>query len=269
MIAGIFHEGSGLGDQLFRYITVRTLAEEKGYDWGMIGLDNFKGDFLDIKDHPSKEFLTIEVEAPEEVKKWNEKDVRDAQGNDIRSYDPEINFVQDNTIIDGSFEDSKYWGHNLKSINEWLKVESLEFADNICIISHRGGEYKLYPDLYLPDSYWHRAVQQMREVNPNMEFQVQTDDPEEARRIFPGFNVIENQQISHSLHSNMAYNWRAIRYAPYLIVGNSAFSIIPSLLSPAKVILAPRYHAGYNVGFWKRPACYYPQFTYIHASDTQ
>lgn len=49
MIAGIFHQGSGLGDQLHRYVTVRTLAEEKGYDWGIINPQEFKGrSFMDI-----------------------------------------------------------------------------------------------------------------------------------------------------------------------------------------------------------------------------
>lgn len=263
MIAGIFHEGSGLGDQLFRYITVRTLAETKGYEWGMIGGENFKGKgFLEIA-YTSRGNQFGGVLPPDNVPTWMEKDVRDQNGNDIRSYDPEINFVQDDTIIDGSFEDYRYWGHNLHTIDSWLRVEPLELNPNTCVISHRGGEYKLYKDLYLPDSYWRYAVLKMWEINPSMTFVVQSDDTEEAKRIFPNFEIIENPPIGHSLHENMGLNWRYIRYAPYLIVGNSAFSIIPSLLSPAKIIYAPKYHAGYNVGIWKRPACYYDRYTYI------
>ena len=263
MISGSFHEGSGLGDQLFRYITVRTLAEEKGFIWNMMNKSAFKGDFfIDFwKD------LNIQESYIDNPAFWYEKDVRDAQGNDIRSYDPEINFVQNNTIIDGSFEDSKYWGHNLDNISKWLAVEPLNVPDDLCVISHRGGEYKIVPELYLPDGYWHYAVKKMREINPNMKFQVQTDDPAEAKRIFPDLEVVDNQQISHSKHSAMGYNWRAIRYAHYLIVGNSAFSIIPSFLSPAKVILAPRYHARHNTGIWARPACYYKRYVYISPTD--
>ena len=260
MIAGIFHEGSGLGDQLFRYITVRTLAEKKGCKWEMMNHRFFKGqDFLKIP--------YVDEMPPKEYKAWLEKDVRGGQGIDIRSYDPEINFVEDNTVIDGSFEDERYYIHNLKNIDSWLQVEPLQLPDDLCVISHRGGEYKLYPKLYLPDAYWHYCVDKMREINPQMKFQVQTDDPSEARRIFPDLEVIDNQQISHSKHSQMGYNWRAIRYANYLIVGNSAFSTIPSLLSPAKVILAPRYHAGHNVGIWQRPACYHRRYQYISPSD--
>lgn len=264
MVAGIFHSGSGIGDQLFRYITVRTLAEEKGYEWGMQQTNNFKGyEFFknfEISSGPTHFY-------PKDWIYWNEKDVRDAQGNDIRSFDPEIQFIQENTIIDGSFENPKYWAHNLKNIDKWLQVESLDLPDDLCIISHRGGEYKSVPELYLPDGYWHYAVQKMREINPNMRFQIQTDDPEEAKRIFPEFEVVDNQQISHSKHTAMGLNWRSIRYANYLIVGNSAFSIVPSLLSPAKVILAPRYHARHNIGIWARPSNYYDRYTYISPSE--
>lgn len=260
MIAGIFHEGSGLGDQLFRYITVRTLAEEKGWRFTIINPENFKGDAFLALDMGKRDHAGT-------ASHFYEKEVRDVDGTDIRSYDPEINFIENNTAVDGSFEDSKYWEHNLAHINKWLAVEPLKVPDDLCIISHRGGEYKLYPELYLPDAYWHYSISKMLEINPKMKFQIQTDDSPEARRIFPSFEVIDNQEISHSRHSNMSYNWRAIRYANYLIVGNSAFSIIPSLLSPAKVILAPRYHAGHNVGIWKRPACYYERYQYISPSD--
>ncbi len=259
MVAGIFYEGSGCGDQLFRYVTVRTLAEEKGFEFGMMNPKNFKGE----------SFINLDMGLPYDSSlfSFREKEVRDSNGTDIRSFDPEIMFIKDHTLIDGSFEDSKYWHHNLANINKWLAVEPLDIPDNLCVISHRGGEYKTVPELYLPDGYWHYAVKKMQEINPNMKFQVQTDDPVEAKRIFPDLEVVDNQQISHSKHSAMGYNWRAIRYANYLIVGNSAFSIIPSLLGPAKVILAPRYHARHNIGVWARPACYYRRYKYISPSD--
>ena len=43
MIAGIIHNGSGLGNQLHRYIMTRVLAMDKNLDWGFIGKENFKG----------------------------------------------------------------------------------------------------------------------------------------------------------------------------------------------------------------------------------
>jgi hypothetical protein len=268
MIAGIFREGSGLGDQLFRYITVRTLAEEKGFDFGMLHPESFKG-----KEFISLDFGNRVYENNTSVwAKFNEKDVRDAYGNDIRSYDPEINFVKDFTVVDGSFEDAKYWGHNLENINEWLAVESLAVPDDLCVIGFRGGEYYSDPNLGLPKEYFENAIAKMREINPRMRFEVHTDDPILAGRSFPDFNVIANSPVGHSKHTSMGFNWRSARFAKYAIIPNSAFFILPRLLKHYKdasaVTIAPRYWARHNTRIWARPACFYKPFTYIHASDT-
>lgn len=266
MIAGIFHEGSGLGDQLFRYITVRTLAEEKRCAWGMVEPQNFKGDFF-------LDFVILHgIQTTAHWNKWNEKEVRQHQdfpkeGIDIRSYDPEINFVEDDTIIDGSFEDSKYWHHNLEKINKWLAVEPLNIPDDTCVIGFRGGEYATQPDLFLPPEYYGKAMQQMPASVKR--YEVHTDDPELAKTFFKGsiFTIIENKVISHSKHSNMGFNWRSARYAKYAIIPNSAFFIIPRLLKhledPTAVTIAPRYWARHNIQVWARPACYYKEFTYV------
>lgn len=260
MIAGIFHDGSGLGDQLMRYITIRTLAQDKGFDYAMVG--EFKGDsFMKLK-------TSNGVLGDPYLPHWNEKNIRDAQGNDIRSYDPEINFVQDNTLIDGSFEDYRYWGHNLKSINEWLKVEPLEVPDWKIMVGFRGGEYYAVPELGLPPEYYKKTLA----LFPDKEYEIHTDDPKMAMEFFHsfkgGFSFVDNEQISHSKHTAMGLNWRTARYAKYAIIPNSAFFILPRLLKhfedPTAVTLAPRFWAGYNQKIWKRPATYYSPFTYVH-----
>lgn len=273
MIAGIFHEGSGLGDQLFRYITVRTLAEEKLFTkWGMLGRENFKGDFF--KGFFDGWLIDDFTRLIDGMSRWNEKDIRDIYGNDIRSYDPEINFVIDNTVTDGSFEDSKYWGHNLKNINEWLKVEPLEVPNNKVVIGFRGGEYAAVPELFLPKEYYLKGMSEIvNAFKGPMDYEVHTDDPALAKTFFDmnALHIIDNQQISHSKHTNMGFNWRSARCAKYAIIPNSAFFILPRLLKhfedPTAVTIAPRWWAGHNQKIWKRPACYYPQFTYIHHGD--
>jgi hypothetical protein len=259
MIAGIFHGGSGLGDQLFRYITVRTLAEDKGFDFAMVNPEDFKGDFFQC---PIPQFVRSADDPP----KFLERDVRES-GDDIRSFDPEINFVRDGTVIDGSFEDFKYWGHNLDNINKWLSVEPLDLPDDLCVVGFRGGEYSLFRDLFLPGEYYDMAIAEKRRINPNMRFQVHTDDTLTARKYFPDFEIVENQQVSHSKHTNMALNWRSMRFAKHAIIPNSAFFIIPRLLrhnDGESHTIAPRYWAGYNQKIWKRPACFYKPFSYIH-----
>ena len=152
MIAGIFHKGSGIGNQLFRYIATRVLALDKGYDFCMVAPENFKGkDFMNLDfGEPNKLLYHTEMPVGKAVAEidwplWEEK---------TNYYNPEFNFIEDNTIIDGEFQDERYFGHRLKEIDEWLKVEPLDVPDNLCIIGFRGGEFALYPDLFLPIKYW-------------------------------------------------------------------------------------------------------------------
>ena len=56
MIVGVFHQGSGLGNQLHRYVATRVRAADLGVDWGMLynpdgsgKVEGFKGSsFIDI-----------------------------------------------------------------------------------------------------------------------------------------------------------------------------------------------------------------------------
>lgn len=246
MISGIFHQGSGLGNQLFRYITTRTLAEDKGYKWGMYNSSFFKG----------KEFMQIDMGLfpdVEEMRVFQEKKVIE-NGVDIRGYDPEINFVQDETMIEGEFQDARYWEHRLDEIRKWLKVDYLPIADDVCIIGFRGGEYTLFPDLFLTQDYWNDCIGIMRQENPQMQFHVVTDDPITAKQFFPDF------PITHDI----GMDWRKIRHAKYAIIANSSFYILPRLLNEkGGMTLAPRYWARRNTKVWALPQNYYKQFTYI------
>lgn len=265
MISAFFHEGSGLGDQLFRYITLRTIAEEKGYTWGMLRPEIFKGkSFMDIDfgEIPKSDFLDT-------ASRFLEKETRDQQGIDIRSYDPEINFISDDTVIDGCFEDEKYWGHNLDAIDKWLKVESLIMPDDVCVIGFRGGEYALFPDLFLSRSYWNEAIQRMRKKGIS-KFEIHTNDEKTAesfaRTIFAPYNNGRfGNWIEYNIIHDIGLNWRSVRYAKNLIIPNSAFYIFPALLGTAEAVIAPRYWARRNTKTWARPACYYKdkRFLYI------
>ena len=250
MIAGIFHQGSGLGNQLHRYIASRVLARDKGFVHGMLRPELFKGaSFMEID--MGQPFSEFKGNATDPV--WNEKKVVE-NGVDIRSYDPEIHFVKDGTIIDGEFQDPRYFEHQIHNIRDWLKVKPMELPDDLCVIGFRGGEFTIFPDLFLPPEYWQKAIGMMKSINPNMRFEVHTDDPITAKAFFPDYHVIHNVEI----------NWRSVRYAKYLIIANSSFYIFPSLLNQnVDKIIAPRYWARHNTKTWALPQNYYKEFTYI------
>lgn len=252
MVAGIFHVGSGLGNQLFRYVATRVLAMDKGYKWGMINSHLFKGDSF-MKIDKGVNVAPLETGHPIMYQQFFEKKIEEA-GVDVRGYDPEINFVEDNMIIDGEFQDPRYFEHRLNEIREWLKVEPLDMSDDLCVIGFRGGEYTLFSDLFLTKEYWDNARKRIIQEYPGIRFEVHTDDPETARKFFPIYPIIHD----------IGLNWRSVRYARYLIIANSSFYILPSLLNQdVRKIIAPHYWARRNTKIWALPQNYYRQFTYI------
>lgn len=244
MIAGHFHKGSGIGNQLHRYVMTRVLALDKGFDFGMYG------------EHKMKDFMSLDIGKPVEgiMSHFFEKRIDNEQGVDIRTYDWSIREVEDNTAIDGEFQGEDYFMHRVNEIREWLKVTPLEIAEDVCVINFRGGEYVGVKDLFLGRDYWEFAISMMREINPNMLFEVHTDDPTTASQFFPNFHIISDAGI----------NWRSIRYAKYLILSNSSFAILPTLLNEhKKKVIAPKYWARHNLGFWALPYNEYKGWHYI------
>lgn len=242
MITGIFHKGSGLGNQLFRYVFTRTKAQELGVDFGIENPENFKGSFIHLDMGKPPEGITT---------LYFEEKVLNPQGHDIRPYDTKSRLIRDNTEVDGEFQDPKYF--NIDEVREWLKVSPREMPDNLCVIGFRGGEYVGVKDLFLPKSYWIKAIRKMLEKYPDMEFEVHTDDVSTAKEFFPDFPCIHDIEL----------NWRSVRYAKHLIIANSSFYILPALLGDAQEIIAPLYWAGHNKGFWQLPQNQYDKFTYI------
>lgn len=252
MIYSILHSGSGLGNQLHRYIAVRCLALDKGYAFSVIAPNNFKGSsFMNLDMGVTKDwdYITdlsgkVIVDTHfEETKSWEEK---------TNYYNPEFNFIEDNTIIDGEFQDERYFEHYLKEIDTWLKVEPIEIHDDICVIGFRGGEYAIFPELFLTIDYWNEAINIIKSKNPNVKFEVHTDDFALAQVFFPKYKIISNIDI----------NWRSMRYAKYAIIANSSFYILPRLLNGGLTI-APKYWARRNTKEWSMPQNYYKCFKYI------
>jgi len=256
MIIGKIHPGSGLGDQLFTYITTRTIALDKGYDFGFVGKEFFRGkDFMQL-DWGKEWFGSYEI-APlsgkltiqNETKLWETP----------AYYDPEVNFIEDGTIIDATCaQDERYWGHRLNEIREWLKVEPLEMEENLFIVNFRGGEYTAMPDLFLPKEYWQSAFDYLLNFYKLLKIEFHTDDIESVEKMFNP-NKEELRIIK-----DIALNWRSVRYAKHLILSNSAFGILPALLNEnVKEVVAPRYWARRNIKQWSMPSNYYKKFTYV------
>jgi hypothetical protein len=255
MIATPFYNGQGLGNQLANYATVRTLALDKGYTFGAQFPERFKGAHfmnLDMGKPVIGGVTTTEGATPEKLPDgftsyWREPFVDNGDYVDLSQ-------IEDNTLIHGLLQGINYFKHRKDEIREWLKVEPYILPENLCVINFRGGEYKYVADFFLPFWYWRKAIEMMLEEQPDIQFEVHTDDPETAKLFFPDFNIV----------SDIAINWRTLRYCHYAILSNSSFAILPIWLNEnVKKVIAPWGMGRYNTGEWLLKQNYVPEWTWI------
>lgn len=264
MICTELWNGSGLGNQLHSYVMCRVLSLDKQTDFGIMGKEKFKGSSfmkLDFGKELVGGITSIEGNPPKELPEgihhyFLDPKAINEDNHDVRDYNWEgILSIKDNTKIEGYWQGEKYYDHHLDEIREWLKVDKLDMPNDLCVIGFRGGEYAGVPDLFLPQEYWDLAINKMLDINPKMKFEVHTDDVDLAQKFFPNFTCI----------NGIGYNWRSVRYAKYIIMANSSFFILPSLLNQdVKKIIAPQWWAGYNKGYWHQKQMQFSKFDYIH-----
>lgn len=254
MIFGLWHLGSGIGDQTFAYLAARVRAEDLGVPFSMIG--EFKGaSFMQI-DRGQPANLKYHIEQP------SGKLIIDEPHKLIELntpyFNPEFFFIPDGSVIDGyGCQSEQYWGHRLDEINKWLKTDNpSNIEDCCCMCNMRGGEYKGVSELFLPKEYWDKGMDLMTDKH----FHIHTDDAEFFHQWYPTLPTIKNIEV----------NWVALRYAKNAIISNSAFAIIPRLLKhledPEAVTIAPFGWNARNASLteWKgRPGNFYKKFTYI------
>ncbi len=273
MIGTELIKGYGLGNQLFFYITVRCLAQEKGVTFGFVNPEQIGNVFHSNK---GMYFMDIDmgIEIPredmEKYKIYHEQDDRLFMGNSVHDMtngcyisgaDKKLMEVDDNTIVYGNMQDQSYFEKYRDNIRQWLHVreeaESYEYtADDLCIINMRGGEYTSCPELFLDRRYWLNAIKNMKKINPNMRFMIITEDEEAAKKVLPEYEC-------H--HFDMGKDYVTIKNARYLILSNSSFSLMPVMSSTElKYAIAPKYWARHNVsdGFWSSEQNIYTFLTY-------
>ncbi len=244
-------DGQGLGNQLWSYVFIRTLALDRGLEFGIMNPEKFKGKNFITLDYGKKINECEEGDLPNGIDNYYiEKDIWYGKYQcDIRDCDYGLLTISDNTKIGGYFQSEKFIEHRKKEIINWLQVnpeyDCYELAnENICILNIRGGEYKGDNELILPRKYWIDAINNMRKINSRLEFIIITDDVKYAKRLLPEYK---------SYHFNIGKDYSIVKNAMYLILSNSSFGFFPAWTNEkVKHIIAPKYWARHNVsdGFW-------------------
>lgn len=247
------YTGQGIGNQTACYVTTRCLALDHGYDFHVAFPERWKGFFFKNIDLPEVKGIEVPVEGeipimlPEGIKYYRESMANDGD------YDEFVMNIPDNYCLHGLLQGEKYFEKHKDEIREWLAVEPLDMPDDLCVIGFRGGEYRWVKEFFLPQSYWDNAIANIRKINPDMKFEVHTDDVETAQEFFPDFECIHDVEL----------NWRSFRYAKYLILSNSTFSLFPAWLNEnVKLIIAPKFFARFNEGYWFLRQNFMKCFTY-------
>lgn len=250
MLITPIYKGQGIGNQLANYVTTRCLALDKGYEFSVAFPERWKANFFKSIHLPEIKGVEVNIEGQEPISMPNGMKYYCETSSD---YDDFIKNIPDNYCIHGNLQGEDYFKHRKDEINKWLEVEPIDMPDDVCVIAFRGGEYRWVVDFFLPQEYWDLGISKMKEINPDMKFEVHTDDIETARQFFPDYKITHNPEI----------NWRSIRYAKYIILSNSSFGWFPSWLGDAKLILAPLHWGRRNTGHWHLIQNKTEKFTYI------
>ena len=263
--------GDGLGNQLFRYITARCIALDRGEAFGIIGKETFANNM-----HSSCGLYFMELDFGKEVREedfkqtYYEKEDRLYLGNSkhdlqhgayIAGTDWEMYKVPSDTLLMGNMQSEDYYLKYKEKIKEWLRVkpeyDCYEYSqDDLCILHLRCTDYMDCPELFIKKSYWKKGMANMKKLNPNMRFMIITNDVKEANKILPGIPAYNFE---------LAKDYSIIKNAKYLLLANSSFTYFPAFTSETvKYIIAPKYWARHNVsdGYWASEQNIYTGFHY-------
>ncbi|MBR5597751.1 MAG: glycosyl transferase [Lachnospiraceae bacterium] len=271
MIGTEVTHGDGLGNQLFRYITARCIALDRGEEFGVLGKETFANNM-----HSDCGLYFMDLDFGKEVKRedfkqtYNEKEKRLYLGNSahdlqhgtyVAGTDWEMYKVPADTLLWGNMQAEDYYLKYKEEIKKWLKVkpefDCYDFSkDDLCILHIRCTDYMDCPELFIKKSYWKKGMKNMRKINPNMRFMIITNDVKEANKILPGIPAY---------NFDLAKDYSIIKNAKYLLLANSSFTYFPAFTSETvKYIIAPKYWARHNVsdGYWSSEQNIYTGFHY-------
>ena len=115
-----FKKGQGLGNQLWNYVTLRSIAKFLSYDYKVLDFENFKGiNFLQIDDSSNNTLKYFEKNLNNFYEDlFYDKDLKTISCN----YDESIFEVKENTLLNGLFQSENYLKPNKLIIKDYIKI---------------------------------------------------------------------------------------------------------------------------------------------------
>ena len=265
-------KGFGLGNQLFFYVTARCLALDKGYGFSVLDPEHFANN---MHSDCGLYFMDLDMGIPSKKddyrKVFQEKETRLYAGNSkhdlthgvyVTDTDQALFEIGDDTLLYGNLQTEDYFISHKEEIKKWLAVKPAydcrEYSrEHLCILHLRCSDYMGSPELFLRKKYWILGMEQMRKIDPDMEFMIITNDVKEAGKLLPGI-------LAYNF--DLAKDYSVLKNAKYLLLANSSFAYFPAFTSDTvEYILAPKYWARHNVsdGYWASEQNIYEGWHYM------
>lgn len=268
-----------LGNHMWQYAVCRTIAEKKGYEWGINSTTSH--DYFGGKSQMT--FMNVDFGKPIEgiVNEYHEpwKNYQHVDNVNITMLNESLYDIEDNTIMIGDngafggiYQSEDYLIDRKSDVDKWfeIKEESSKIYDeklieigvvldeDLCVINFRGGEYRGIPNVLVRREYWRDSINHMLLINNNMKFLLITDDVQCANDFMP-FPI-------QAIHVDVGFDYYVVNQAKWLIISNSSFGWWAAWLNKnVNKIIAPKYWARHNVsdGYWATGDSYTRCFTYM------
>ena len=272
-----------LGNQMFQYAAIRTVAEDRGYKFcyqepSLSFLNSAKELMRSFLGKPNRYNFCNMSEYFELSDKfrlinrlnqliWNLTDSKDKKiyiEKDHINQLADISDIQDRTEVSGFFQSQKYFLANRDNVVEWftpknkylsrldvLVTKLIPNEDKVCCVHIRRGDYKTIKyagkqeGWSLPMSYYNKAIAQ---VNNDVDLIIFiTDDPQ---WVDDNFSWVKPRFITKG--EPAVVDMFLMTKCKYNIIANSTFSWWGAWLnkSPDKIVIAPKYFLGWAEGSW-------------------
>ncbi len=286
MIVSEFYNGQGLGNQLWAYVVLRSLASRQGFSFGVQHPEKFKGKGIFDIDFGTN---VIGGEGPEggpptKLPQYIDYYINESRlfenktGLDVTSVDTALLNISDRTKFDGNFQSLKYLTGFEHHVRSWLKLRPTQMTNNelgsdVCVVHVRGGDY-LNTFAFLPRKFYENAMRAVKNTSPNVKFVAVTDDLKYCSAILPDIpivgstpqNKIDEFRAKHHLGGNIDEDFAILNTAKYVILSASTFSFWAVFLNTNKpCVIAPKYWFAHSKsdGWWSTPDCIVPSWKYL------
>lgn len=264
-----------LGNQMFAYAAVKSIAIDKGYRFGLLPCSENTSAL--INDRDSKYGHTIDTIFPtvaDDVVRLNEDDIKNyayfrenIDKNSVSALDHRSYEINDNTLMEGHYVSAGYFERRLDEVRKWFtfpedivrdctsrytEIRKKANGRKIVAVHFRVGKDYRKGGFLLEKNYWERAAEECRmQLAEYPLYMIFYDSAVNTVRRF------KDRHDCIEVHGSLIYDLCMMTMADANIICNSSFSMMGALLNPGSgVVVCP---SSYPVPYGKRPDGTYPK----------